>query len=233
VAVVVGTLGLTALVVRTLKRTFFSPTIRASWSCRCGKIQGTIRAKCEDTIRLHCYCQDCRDYATVIANLNNDATDSKGNNDNKKQYHQITSNMIYPCGESHLLQVCKSAVSIHKGREHLKLARKTPSNKGMFRYYAGCCCVPIMNTFSFLGFVGMYEDNIVNDDNFLLRNQFYGPVCVFTKEAVKQPVEDKVAELPVGRVLWNLFRYMPWTKAGPFDYTLQPTVYWGDEIKRE
>ena len=201
-------------ILRTIKRSL-SPTIRAKLSCRCGSLQGEICAKQEDSVRLHCYCEDCRTYANVIANLDD-------NKDGNKP-------MVYPCGETHLVQVCKSAVTIHKGIEHLQLARKSQTNGGgMYRYYAGCCHVPIMNTIDFLGFVGVFEDNL----DAIQREKFYGPVKCFTKEAVKTPLENVVPDLFAPRFLWNLLRYVPWTKAGPFDYTLKPTIYWGD-IKKE
>ena len=202
-----------ALILRAVKRSF-SPTVRAKLSCRCGAVQGEISAKKEDSVRLHCYCEDCRNYAKAISNL-----DSK---DNKP--------LSYPCGETHLVQVCKNAVSIHKGKEHIRLARKSPDNGGMFRYYAGCCHVPLYNTISFLGFVGVFEDNL----DAIEREKFYGPVCYCTKEAVKFPLENPVPDMFAPMFLWNLLRYIPWTKAGPFDYTMTPTIFWGgDETKKQ
>ena len=163
-----------ALVLRAVKRSF-SPTIRAKLSCRCGAVQGEICAKKEDSIRLHCYCEDCQNYAKAISDL-----DSKDNPP-----------MTYPCGETHIVQVCKSAVSIQKGNEHIRLARKSSEHGGMFRYYAGCCHVPLMNTIDFLGYVGVFEDNLDATE----REKYYGPFCFCTKEAVKFPLEDVVPDI--------------------------------------
>lgn len=197
-----------ALILRTVKRSL-SPTVHAKLSCRCGAIQGEICAKKDDSVRLHCYCEDCRNYAKAIANL-----------DPKKNPP-----MSYPCGESHLVQVCKSAVSIHKGKEHIRLARQSKENGGMFRYYAGCCHVPLMNTIDFLGFVGVFEDNLDSTE----REKFYGPFKYCTKEAAKLPLEYNVPDMFAPVFLWNLIRYIPWTKAGPFDYSMAPTIYWGSD----
>ena len=196
-----------ALILRAIKRSY-QPVVQAKLKCRCGKIRGVISAKADDSVRLHCYCKDCRAYANCIAGLGDGKSES----------------MVYPCGESHLVQVCKSAVAIHQGKEHLKLARKSP-NQGMFRYYASCCNTPIMNTVDFFGFVGVFEDNLDVE-----REKFAGPWCFCTHEASKTPLENVVPTLPVRYFLWNVLRYAPWAKSGPFDYSLKP-VFWGEDRK--
>ena len=215
IAAAVGALATTILVVRAVKRSF-SPNITSKLACRCDKVRGEICAKAEDSIRLWCYCEDCRNYATRIAELDDSKTTS--------------SPMIYPCGETHIVQVCKSALSIHQGLEHLKLARKTSSSggTGMFRYYASCCNTPILNTWDFLGFVGVLEDNLDSE-----REKFQGPYCFCTKEATQTiPVSDKVPEIKVHMFMWNVLRYWPWAKAGPLNYSLKP-ILWGESKKVE
>ena len=59
----------TAFLLRSIKRKYFSPTIKCKLSCPCGKVQGEINAKYEDSIRIYCYCDDCRTYARYIASL--------------------------------------------------------------------------------------------------------------------------------------------------------------------
>jgi len=192
-----------ALTFRAVKRSK-SPTIETKLCCPCGKVKGTIRAKYEDSERIHCYCTDCRTYNKAIAAL--------GGKGNKPLNHEY--------GESHLCQFCKSDVTIDEGLEHIKLARKAP-NEGMYRYYTDCCHVPLMNTVDFLAFVGVYEDNL--DKN---HKKFHGPVTVFEQEAEK-PFDLPIPQINFPRFLWGLVRYMPWRHAGPFDYGKEP-FYWGD-----
>ena len=198
------------LVVRVIRRQF-SPIICSKLSCRCGKIQGQVCAKREDSIRIYCYCKDCRQYAKFIAHLGNQEDTTIGK----------------PRGDNRLVQVCKNALTIHQGRDLLKLARKAPQkeSKGkicMHRYYASCCHVPLFNTVSFLGFVGVFTDFL--DSN---HDKFAGPVRMYPKEALGQeePPEPDVFALDL---LWKFVRYLPWKNAGPFDYDLEP-VYWGKE----
>jgi Family of unknown function (DUF6151) len=190
------------VVLRRIKRSF-SPKIQSKLKCRCGKVQGEVSAKAEDSLRLYCYCKDCQNYAQFLDRENP---------------------LIASCGESHIVQVCKSDVFIHQGQEYLKLARKAP-NQGMYRYYASCCNTPIMNTTSFLGFVGVLEDNLDSE-----KEKYTGQWCYCVEEACKSPVEKELPSFPIGRALWNILRYMPWTKSGPFDYSLEP-VLWGEAKK--
>lgn len=191
--------------VRAVKRSK-SPIIESKLSCKCGSIQGKISAKKEDSLRIYCYCTDCRAYATAIGGLGGDSSKPS---------------FLHANGECHLVQVCKDAVTIDKGKEKMKLARKAP-NQGMYRYYAECCNVPLMNTVDILGFVGVYDDNL--DENV---EQFFGPFDYCTHEASKLPIESPNPKNSILRFLWNLLRYASASKAGPFDYSLTP-FYWGD-----
>lgn len=134
-------------------------------------------------------------------------------------------------GDNRVVQVCKSAIEIEKGRELLKLAIKKKEKKSgevfMHRYYAGCCHVPIMNTVDFLGFVGVFADFL--DDEAV--QKWDGPCRMFPEEGFGQPNEP-LPDVSAPPFLWKLFRYMPWRKSGPFDYSL-PAVYWGEDMNGE
>lgn len=206
------------LVGRAIKRSFFSPTIECKLQCPCGSIQGTLRAKREDSIRINCYCEDCRQYAKFIASLGTEK-------DCTPCFGQV-------CGETRVVQVCKNAVHLDKGQELLKLATKCPKvgkdgqkakKVYMHRFYASCCHVPLFNTVDFLGFVGVFRDFLDPE----AQEQFAGPVRLFPEEAWA-PSEEPEKEVCVPDFLWKLLRYAPWSKAGPFNYQLEP-VYWGEE----
>jgi len=197
------------LTFRAIKR-LRSPTIETKLCCPCGKVKGTIRAKYEDSERIQCCCTDCRTYNKAIAGLRG--------KDNRPLNHGYY-------GETHLCQFCKSDISIDEGLEYIKLARKAP-NKGMHRYYATCCHAPLMNTFDFLAFVGVYEDHL--DEN---HKKFHGPVVLFEDEAEK-PFDLPIPKLNFPRFLWGLIRYMPWRHSGPFNYDMEP-FYWGVEENKQ
>lgn len=112
----------TALLLRAVKRSF-SPEITCKLSCQCGKIQGQVVAKREDSIRIHCHCSDCRMYAAFVASLSNNKTrDSYWG----KDYVQV-------------VQVCKSAIKISKGEQYLKLVHST-SQQGATHFHASILC---------------------------------------------------------------------------------------------
>mmetsp|Transcript_20251 Transcript_20251/g.48250 ORF Transcript_20251/g.48250 Transcript_20251/m.48250 type:complete len:258 (+) Transcript_20251:85-858(+) len=241
VGAVSGTIVVSALILRAIKRRYFSPTICCKLSCQCGKIQGRVCAKWEDSIRIWCYCDDCRQYADYVANL-------------QVQQHGKKKNITQPkpiygeeYGESRVVQVCKSDVTIDKGQDLLQLSRKFPppsssskktegakNTKGkkeqlyMHRYYSKCCYVPIFQTVDFLGFVGIFTDNLESSEEY---ERYDGPVAMFTELALKPP-DSPPPDIFVPGFLWKLIRYLPYRNVGPFDYDQQPT-YWGGSDKKE
>eukprot|EP00980_Cylindrotheca_fusiformis_P028085 scaffold22578_cov164-Cylindrotheca_fusiformis.AAC.11 len=201
-AVIAGVL--LAIAIRTVKRSK-SPVIECKLACPCGSIQGKVCAKREDSFRVYCYCRDCRSYATAVLEQ------GKRTATNKKYIHS--------CGECHLVQVCKNALTIEKGQDKIKLARKRPET-GLHRYYSGCCHFPLMNVVKHMGFVGLYEDNL--DDE---KEKFDGPYQYSTESATKAPLDDPKPDLSLIPFIWMQIRYLPWKNAGPFDY-LHPAMYW-------
>jgi hypothetical protein len=178
--------------------------IEAKFSCGCGAIQGKIGAKKEDSMQLHCYCNDCRDFTAAIA--------AKG------------AKTIESTAECRLVLVGKNALTIDQGTENIKLARKA-GDKGMFRYYAGCCNVPLWNTGDSIGFVGVY-DNILSER----KEEFDGPYGFGEDEPGKLTITDPVPILTGAKFMEHLGRYGPHVESGPFDYSLPP-VYWDEEEK--
>lgn len=207
-ATATGTIAL-ALMFRAIKRQR-SPVIHCKLSCKCGTVQGYIAAKREDTIRIWCFCQDCRDYADFVASQDSAAE-----------------NIVGEYGESRVVQVCKSDLHITQGQDLMQLSRKLPvAGKGqifMHRYYTKCCHTPLYQTVSFLGFVGVFLKNL--DANVI--DKFDGPVAMFPELALKEPPQT-LPNAFVPHFLWKLVRYHSSRKMGPFDYDMTPT-YWGKE----
>lgn len=197
------------LIGRYIKRRS-SVEIRCALRCECGTIRGEIRAKPEDTIRVLCYCKDCQAYAKFVAQEGNKKVDSLG-----------------PGGSTSIVQVCKNAIIIESGNDQLQLCRKcAPQADGktphsMYRYYATCCHVPVMNTDKSLGFVGVLADRLDSNCG------KFGQLVRFCQESASGPVQD-VPNISVLKFIWNLIRYSPWCGSGPFDYQQKPT-YWGSK----
>lgn len=219
------------LLMRAIKRGLFSPTITATIRCNCGSIEGIVRAKKEDSIMINCYCKDCRQYANYVASL----ADGDNNTSNETDDSRLCARVV---------QVCKNAVHVHKGRNLLKLARKSEPGTGMYRFYSGCCCVPMFNTVNYLGFVGIFIDRLIFDGN-NNHSMFDGPVCMFPEEREQADQYEKDAtqqqpQLPppdepkisVPDFLWKLVRYQPYANTGPFDYDQVP-LYWGGNKEKK
>eukprot|EP00934_Nitzschia_sp_Nitz4_P005357 Nitzschia sp. Nitz4//scaffold107_size73032//62309//62971//NITZ4_005771-RA/size73032-processed-gene-0.114-mRNA-1//1//CDS//3329532626//5347//frame0 len=209
-ALIAGTVGAlaVALTVRAMKRKS-SPKIHCNLKCNCGKVKGYIEAKREDSMRLFCYCEDCRNFAKFVAKEGNKPDKYSGEN-----------------GETALVQVCKSDIEITEGIEQLQLSRKGPNETAsMHRYYAKCCFTPIMNTVDFLGFTGVFADNLDED-----QKKFQGPVSLFPQKALHEKPKDPEMFMP--GLLWNLVRYHSSRNRGPFNYDMEPT-YWGEEVLKQ
>jgi hypothetical protein len=171
-------------------------------------VQGYIAAKREDSLRIWCFCQDCRDYADFVA-----SQDIKAEN------------VVGEYGESRVVQVCKSDLYLIQGQELMQLSRKSPiPNKKqvyMHRYYTKCCHTPLYQTVDFLGFVGVLLKNL----DPAVVDQFEGPVALLQDQALKQP-PNMPPNTFLPHFLWKLLRYHSSRNMGPFDYSMKPT-YWG------
>ena len=95
-------------------------------SCRCGQVKGVAGPidPAEGT-RVVCYCKDCQAFAHALG-ADRTVLDEYGGTD------------IY--------QLPPARVAIRQGQEQLRCLRLT--EKGLFRWYAGCCNTPIGNTVS-------------------------------------------------------------------------------------
>lgn len=102
--------------------------------CRCGTIKGLV-ADPRNVNRAVCYCRDCQAFAHFLGHV--DA-------------------ILDERGGSEIIQVLPKNLTFTQGIEALACMRLT--EKGLLRWYAGCCNTPIGNTlatpkFSFIGLV--------------------------------------------------------------------------------
>lgn len=90
--------------------------------CDCGSVKATVESKHHKGYRAACYCDDCQAYAHHLQR--SDTLDASGGTD------------IIPVMPGHYI--------FTEGRENIKVLRL--SDKGMFRWYAGCCKTPLGNS---------------------------------------------------------------------------------------
>ncbi|GAA0346349.1 hypothetical protein GCM10009092_08530 [Bowmanella denitrificans] len=94
-------------------------------SCDCGQLQGrALNVGARTGTRLVCYCDDCQAFARELGRA--DVLDSFGGTE------------IY--------QLSPAQLQFSQGQEHLRCLKL--SEKGLLRWYAGCCNTPIGNTVS-------------------------------------------------------------------------------------
>lgn len=145
--------------------------------CRCGTIKGHVRRP-ELANRVVCYCRSCQAFAHFLGSPG-DILDSRGGSD--------------------VIQVLPKNVTFTQGADALACLRLT--DKGLLRWYAGCCKSPIGNTLdsSKLSFVGLLH-SCFDGSGVSIDNSFGGVRArVNTQGALGLP-KPKTAGL--GRVLW-------------------------------
>lgn len=100
--------------------------------CECGRVRGVLRGVAPSTTnRAVCYCHDCRAFAHW---LDREALlDGRGGAD--------------------IVQVARARLEITEGRDQLRCMRLT--DRGMHRWYAGCCRFPLANTIPVAPFAGV------------------------------------------------------------------------------
>jgi hypothetical protein len=132
--------------------------------CRCGTVKGWVDPRGAN--RAMCYCKDCQAFAHF---LGRDA------------------DILDELGGSQVIQAPQKNVMFTHGADALACMRLT--EKGMLRWYAGCCKTPIGNTMANykISFVGLVH-TCLESANHPLENSF-GPIRVWvnTKSALKNP----------------------------------------------
>ncbi|MGC3874924.1 DUF6151 family protein [Halomonas sp. GXIMD04776] len=137
--------------------------------CRCGNLKGTL-GPVNNFIHCVCYCTDCQAFPRFL-DRENEVLDADGGTE--------------------LVQTTPDNVTFNEGTDNLACLRLTP--KGLLRWYASCCNMPIANTPSNynMPFVGLIHACLRPESGFLdsSLNEAFGPVRmrVFTKSALGEP----------------------------------------------
>ncbi|KUF11879.1 DUF6151 family protein [Pseudoponticoccus marisrubri] len=91
-------------------------------TCRCGQMAWSIAGDAPGT-HLVCHCRDCQGFARHLG---------------------VAEAMLDAHGGTELFQIAPENLRLTDGVDHLSVLRL--SDKGLLRWYAGCCGTPIANT---------------------------------------------------------------------------------------
>lgn len=95
----------------------------ALFSCRCGQVRGRVDGVSPRSVnRVVCYCDDCQAFAHAVGRP--DVLDAKGGSD--------------------VIQIAPAALTISAG--HGQVAAMRLTEKGLYRFHAACCGMPLGNT---------------------------------------------------------------------------------------
>lgn len=121
-------------------------------SCRCGAVRGVARGVANG-IRVVCHCDDCQAYAHALERP--DVLDRYGGTD--------------------VFQMAPSQLTLSQGSEHVRCLRL--SEKGLLRWYAGCCATPMGNTLpaARVPFVGVVHTFMDHAGHGVTRDDALGP----------------------------------------------------------
>jgi|CZKU01.1.fsa_nt_gi hypothetical protein len=101
--------------------------------CRCGKLEGLATDVSPRTgNHLICYCDDCQAYAHFL-----ERAGGRGGRSGA---------ILDAHGGTEIFQMTPSQFQLTAGDEHLSLVKL--SQKGLMRWFAGCCRTPVANTVS-------------------------------------------------------------------------------------
>jgi hypothetical protein len=170
-------------------------TLNIPLKCTCGALQGMALVDSESKgSRSVCYCDDCQAYAHYLGRPQ-DILDVNGGTD------------IFPATPANL--------KITQGIENLKVLRLT--DKGMLRWYAGCCWTPIANTMvsakiPFAGLMPTFIDLAPDEET---RSAVLGPVYfrVMGKFGIGKLPSGTSRVVSPGFLFKNLkFMFKAWSK---------------------
>jgi hypothetical protein len=172
--------------------------------CRCGTVKGWVSDPAGAN-RAVCYCRDCQAFARFLGQ-ESETLDGQGGSD--------------------IVQTLPKNVTFTQGADVLACIRLT--DKGMIRWYAGCCRTPIGNTPENyrISFVGLLH-NCLETPAHPLQNSF-GAVRTYANPqgAIGEP---KPTRSGVGRMIWWLLKTILRARANG-DYKRTPFFREGKAI---
>jgi hypothetical protein len=163
--------------------------------CTCGQVRGTaVDVHPDDGNRIICLCDDCQAYLVHLER--EDLLDAHGGTD--------------------LFQMASGKIRITEGMEHVRCLRL--SEKGLVRWYAGCCKTPIGNTLATPGlpFVGVVHAFMDHAGHGKTRDASLGPVLVAvqSKFAVNGTPANGHPSAPLGYIARTAKLFLRWKLRG-------------------
>lgn len=156
-------------------------------ACRCGGVKGIATdVSPENGNHLVCYCDDCQAFARFLGG--SDILDARGGTE------------IY--------QTTPSRVHIQSGASNLRCVRLT--EKGLMRWYAGCCRTPIANTVSRarVPFAGLVRPFFGDAPDGRPRNSVIGDVAHTANERYAIGAPPGATDTPPIRLILRIVRQL-------------------------
>jgi hypothetical protein len=165
--------------------------MNVSLKCRCGAVRGIATDIAPTTgIRVVCMCDDCQAYAQYLGKPN-EILDEHGGTD--------------------IFQVTPSQLRITQGAAHIRVLRLT--DKGLCRWYAGCCKTPIANSLNSakVPFSGVVHTIMDHAGDGVTRDAALGPIQakILGKFAIGKMPADADEAVSFGLVL-RWMRFIAW-----------------------
>jgi Family of unknown function (DUF6151) len=152
--------------------------------CQCGTIRGVV-ADPRNANRCVCYCRDCQAFAHFLGRAEA---------------------VLDERGGSEIIQIPPRNLTFTQGSEALACMRLT--EKGLLRWYAGCCNTPIGNTLATpkISFIGLVHNCLESGAQSL--DDSFGPIRAWVnpKGAKGDPKPEVVGQGPV--VWWFITRVL-------------------------
>lgn len=151
--------------------------------CSCDKLQGVAKIlSSEQGRRIICLCDDCQAFAHYLGHAKS---------------------VLDENGGTEILQILPANLEINQGIENLRCLRL--SDKGMLRWYTGCCNTPIANTapYSKMPYAGVVHSILDFADDAKSREAALGPVRarIQGKFGIGKLPEGTHQKAPLGLIL--------------------------------
>jgi hypothetical protein len=148
--------------------------------CQCGAMKGVAADVSPETgNHIVCYCDDCQAYARFLG----------------------SAGILDARGGTEIFQTSRSRLRFTEGEEHLCCMRL--SQKGLMRWFAGCCRTPVGNTVAsaHVPFVGI-PHSFIDPGVGRSLDDVLGPVIAFAQArfATGTPPEGAHPKVPLGLI---------------------------------
>jgi hypothetical protein len=176
--------------------------------CDCGKFRGTaLNVDSSRGNRIVCLCDDCQTFAHFLKRPK-DILDANGGTD--------------------ITPLRPAFIKLNSGQEHLKCLRL--SEKGMFRWYAGCCNSPVANSMSpWVPYAGAFTAILKPSGGLSAREKATGPIvgCIMSDYGIGT-LPPNSSNRPSLKIILGVIQYLI---AGVIKGLQKPSPFFNDDLK--